>query len=65
MVGKLTAEEDNQDICHTNSLLDLSAECQDVNPEFKDYLLTGELPGDEKARKLVLSKTQFEIKDGV
>ena len=29
-------------------------------------MLTGQLPEDErKARELVLSKTQFEIKDGV
>ena len=53
----------------TDSSLNTLAECQDNDPELKllkDYMLTGQLPEDErKARELVLSKTQFEIKDGV
>ena len=53
----------------TDSSLDTLVECQDNDPELKllkDYMLTGQLPEDErKARELVISKTQFEIKDGV
>ena len=53
----------------TDSSFDILAECQDNDPELKllkDYMLTGQLPEDErKARELVLSKSQFEIKDGV
>ena len=52
-----------------DSSLDILVECQNSDPELKllkDYMITGQLPEDErKAKELVLSKTQFEIKDGV
>ena len=65
LISQINAENSNA----TDSSLDTLEECQDNDPELKllrDYMLTGQLPEDErKARELVLSKTQFEIKDGV
>ena len=67
-VAPLVNSEDGKEDVATSSPEPL-AEYQDVDPElkqWKDYLLSGKLPEDEKkARELVLGKSQFEVKDGV
>ena len=67
-VAPLVNSEDGKEDAATSSPEPL-AEHQDINPElkqWKDYLLSGKLPEDgKKARKLVLGKSQFEVKDGV
>ena len=69
-ISQINADNSNPDNSNpADSSLDTLVECQDSDPELKllkDYLITGQLPEDErKTRELVLSKTQFEIKDGV
>ena len=64
-ISQLTAENSDP----TSNTKDPLAESQDADPELKlikTYLHTGKLPEDDKkARELVLSKTEFEIQDGV
>ena len=65
MISQIEAENGVTIDSFNNTL----AECLDNDPELKllkDYMLTEQLPEDErKARELLLSKTQFQIKDGV
>ena len=64
-ISQLTAENSDP----TSNTKDPLTESQDADPELKlikTYLHTGKLPEDDKkARELVLSKTKFEIQDGV